>query len=159
VDETKFIYPEGMECSWLAMDGHGRVAAFVTAGSGPIPEVLFQDPALAPEDIESRIAELGIVSSAQMQMKLKTPDYYLAVAQRGLYVFDWSDATRTRNASTGKYDLIAWPDAPIGLSGLTPELRSIAHSAVIASIDFSSRESLDVREHLRCLSGKDVGSP
>jgi hypothetical protein len=89
---AEFFYPDGVDCVWVAFDRDGHLGAFVTGGSGPIPVHLLAPGLLAVEDIETRLALLPRVSAAGLLVQIKRPDDFVAMAERGLFVYDWSDA-------------------------------------------------------------------
>jgi hypothetical protein len=62
---------EGCDFVWLASDLTGNVAAFMTAGAGPVPLSAMNHPMVPAEDAEAAPAELPVVSAAQVLVDLK----------------------------------------------------------------------------------------
>lgn len=100
---------ERREFDWFAVDSHGNVAMFATAGEGFVPDAVM--PHVASHDELSEHLPAPHTGSAQVWN-----DY----AAFGLYVFDWS-------LPGGPYVLARTPSAPmanelrqriLGLSGL-----------------------------------------
>jgi hypothetical protein len=89
-------YPGQIDCVWIASDRDGHVGAFVTAGVGPIPELALNsaEPLLV-EDIEEAILKLPKVSDCRLLVSIPRPDSFIDMAERGLFVYDWSDVHRT----------------------------------------------------------------
>jgi hypothetical protein len=128
-------YPEGTDCVWLGVDQAGAVAAFVTAGEGEIPTALLTGAVVDILQIEAMLLDLPVVGKAVMHMDLPRADDYLAMASRGLYVYDWS-----RN----QYTRFATPTVAIQHSVLTETLQVAADLAVFTSVDFPKRTSLSI---------------
>lgn len=99
-------YPFQMDCVWLAADADGRLAAFVTAGIGPIPEALLTS-SIDIELIESRLLELPIVGTAVNVTDVPNPSSFIELSRRGLFVYDWTDVYVSERHASGAYELVA----------------------------------------------------
>lgn len=148
---TARSYPDDIDCIWLAVDRGGHVAAFATGGSGPIPVGVLEGGECAIEDIEVKIAELPRIGDAQLLVSLKRPDDFIAIAERGIFTYDWSDVHRMQRDEIGAYELIAVPTSPIKFSQLPHELvRLVAHSK-LEDVTFETEKKLDIRKLLSCV--------
>lgn len=150
---TAEAYPQGIDCVWLASDRDGRVAAFVTAGEGPVPESALADAAVELSDIEDRLNELPPQAQARLFVSIPEPESFVALAQRGLYVYDWTDAHRPSSAARNAYQRVAAPTAAIAVDALPEDLAAVARSACFAGITFDVDDAVDVRTHPRCADG------
>jgi hypothetical protein len=112
---------EGIDVAWLASDSKGQVAAFVTGGSGPVPAMAV--PSL--EDAEDQALALPDVSGLRLHVHVQRPDDFIALAKKGLFVYDWPHPGVERQTH-GVYRLAASPNSPIVLSE-TPLLACLVH--------------------------------
>ena len=143
-------YPEGIDCVWLASDQEGHLGAFITAGIGPIP-VAALDPSHMPvEDIEERICQLPLVSQARLLVSVKRPDDFIDLAERGLFVYDWTDINRTAREALHVYEPVAVPSTPITASSLPSDLAALAKILRLADVRFTASDAVDIRAHLSC---------
>jgi hypothetical protein len=144
-------YPEGVDCVWLGCDRARYVGAFVTAGEGPISLVALNSVHLQVEDVEERIGSLPRVSDVHVLVVVKRPDDFIAMAERGLFVYDWTDVHRTRAEAIHAYELAARPVKPVSKDSIgDPEIVEAAAAAVLVRAAFSSQPILNVRDHLAC---------
>lgn len=150
-------YPVDIDCVWIARDGLDQVAAFVTAGSGPIPEQFFSHGMIKIEEIEDQIVGLPEVSQASLFTSVPRPDDFLALARRGFYVFDWTDVHRTAQQSIGAYELVASPSMPRTIDTLPNDLRAIADDTTPQATDFSVCKRIDPNLYAPCKSSPDQG--
>ena len=119
---TRQEYPEQLDCAWVASDRDGHVAAFVTAGIGPIPVLALNNTGpLLVEDIEEAIFRLPKVSACCLLVSVPRPDSFIAMAERGFFVYDWSCLHRTRVSEIDEYEPMACPVSPLLLDEL-PEM-------------------------------------
>ncbi|BEV13121.1 hypothetical protein ATDW_36170 (plasmid) [Asticcacaulis sp. DW145] len=148
-------YPKGFDCVWIACDGANQLAAFITGGSGPIPEKLFVDQLINIEDVEDRIVDLREDSEVTLFTTVPRPDDFLGLARRGLHVFDWTDIHRTVKTSIGTYELVARPRTPRKIDTLPMDLRLVAVSAGLHSLHFSGIEQINPIHHMACRLAPD----
>ncbi|WP_175958541.1 hypothetical protein [Burkholderia sp. BCC0405] len=146
-------YPEGVDCVWLASDCEGNIGAFITAGCGPIPEVTFDFERINIDDIEGRLCELPIVSRAQLLVSVKRPDDFVDLAERGLFVFDWTDIERSEQSALRAYELVAIPTNPISDISLlyAPDLAELAKAVSLEEMNFSSQKVVDISSYVSCI--------
>ncbi len=138
-------YPEGIDCTWLAVDRTGAVGAFVTAGKGEIPTVLLADTAVDILQVETMLMDLPVVGDAVMHVTLPRPDDYLAIASRGVHVYDWTGHRYTR---------VATPATAIQYSALRDELQVMARLATFNSVDFGQCPSLSVGDLIEAVQSR-----
>jgi len=142
-------YPYELDCVWLASDRDGNVGAFVTGGVGPIP-VLCLDPERFPvEDIEARILELPVASTARLVVTLKRPDDFVSFAQRGLFAYDWSDVHRVRSEAIHAYEQIAVPEAPLKVADLPAEMLPLV-IGIVLDVAFERASRIDLTGQVDC---------
>ncbi|AWH30717.1 MULTISPECIES: hypothetical protein [unclassified Stenotrophomonas maltophilia group] len=128
-------YPDGFECVWLGVDQTGAVAAFVTAGEGDIPTALLHQAAVDIFDMEMMLMELPVVGRAVMHMKVPRDDDGVAMASRGIHVYDWN---------RGGYVRFATPTLAIQRTALSGDLQVLAGLATFNTIDFRQHASIPV---------------
>lgn len=113
-----------IDCVWLASDRAGRLAVLITAGEGPIPPAALDGPVEFFE-IETLLLELPVSAAAHLLVQVPSPDSFVALAERGLFVYDWTDVHRTAG-KTNAYELVATPSEPQQLASLPDDLRRTA---------------------------------
>ena len=149
---TDMSYPQGWDWVWIATDGDGFVAAFVTAGQAPIPvdalEIQFRDSA----HLEEVVAALPASSDARLFSEAGDRDALVELARRGLFVYDWRDARRAPRDELGAYELVAAPTSPSRAATLPPMLRVAAMSMRFAGLRFDEAPLVDVHRHARCIA-------
>lgn len=143
-------YPDGMDCVWLASDCAGHLAAFITAGIGPIPVAALDASALHIEEVESSLCELPQVTQAKLLVSVKRPDDFIDLAERGLFVYDWTDINRTARDALHVYEPVAVPVQPIKVSALPDDLATLAKAVQLSDVGFVESNALDIRRHLSC---------
>ena len=114
-------HPTGMDAAWVARDETGCVAFFITAGEGPIPEVALQQLQgdIWPEELMAGLAKIG---SCVLHVVVPNPSSFVALAERGVFVYDWSDIHRTEVDALGAYERVASPGATINVESLKAAL-------------------------------------
>ena len=141
-------YPEGLDCCWLASDRIGQLGVFLTGGSGPIPAQLLLPPYLL-DDLEETILALPKASDIDLRVKVPRPDRFVALAERGFFVYDWSDVHRTEQY-IDEYELMALPYRPLTLDLLPDSLMDTARAVRLGAVSFASAWRVDVRAHMAC---------
>lgn len=143
-------YPEGIDCVWLASDREDRLAAFITAGVGPIPLKAFNPACVPVEDIEGRLCQLPPVSQARLLVSVKRPDDFIDLAERGLFVYDWTDISRITREALQVYEPVAIPTMPITTASLPSDLATLAKVLRLDCLAFADGGCVDIRSHLSC---------
>jgi hypothetical protein len=146
------IYPQGIECVWIASDINGHVGAFITAGIGPVPvSALHSDQAI--EELEDRLCMLPQISKAILVTSAKRPDDFINLAERGFFVYDWSDVHRTQGAALNAYEPIAIPANPISATSLNDHGLGSLLATRFDNVIFSGDQTLNVNNYVECLTG------
>ncbi|MGQ0701140.1 MAG: hypothetical protein ACT4PZ_23220 [Panacagrimonas sp.] len=144
------IYPNGIDCVWLASDREGYLGAFVTGGVGPVPLQALNHEGTSVQDIEGLICGMPSVSGARTLVSIKRPDDFLDLAERGIFVYDWIDFHRTASESLHAYEQVATPVSPITVDMLPDELAGIAKILRFDDVAFVDAQRLDVRAYMNC---------
>jgi len=141
-------YPDGLDCCWLASDRIGQLGVFVTGGSGPIPAQALL-PTYLLDDLEKTLLDLPRASDIDLRVRVPRPDRFVALAERGFFVYDWSDVHRTEQY-IDEYELMALPYRPITLDLLPDHLADTARAARFSALSFATAWRIDVRAHMAC---------
>lgn len=141
-------YPEGIDSCWLASDRDGQFGVFVTRGRGPIP-VLALLATYPLDGIEERLLTLPKASDIELRVRMPRSDRLVALAERGFFVYDWSDAHRTESY-IDEYELTALPYRPLAPDALPETLLDAARWLRFAAVSFTNAWRIDVRAHLPC---------
>lgn len=141
-------YPDGLDCCWLASDRIGQLGVFVTGGSGPIPAQALL-AAYPLDDLEKTLLELPKASDIDLRVRVPQPNRFVALAERGFFVYDWSDVHRTEQY-IDEYELMALPYRPLTLDALPESLLDTARALRFISVSFASAWRVDVRAHMAC---------
>src|SRR5436309_2187676 len=142
-------YPEGIDCVWLAADIRGQLGAFVTGGQGPVPSSALQTSAPDIEEIEECLLALPKSTDAKLVISLKQSDSFIALAERGLFVYDWRDAHRTQKEATKSYEQVAVPARPASIKSLSSPLAELARHTSLGDIDFANQRSIQISLEIR----------
>ncbi len=151
---SKQLYPNDIDCGWLCIDSAGNVGIFITAGVAPIPIHVLKVPDMAIEDVEASVLNLPKRSAVQLLITVPTPDSFVDLAARGLYVYDWQDAHRTQQDSIGAYVAVATPIHPLKFNELPPNLASFAAVTVLSETDFAATKEVAPSRWFDCLEGE-----
>ena len=120
----------------------------MTGGRGPVPaQVLLETYPLA--DIEEQVLTLAKASDIDLRVRMPRPDRFVTLAERGFFVFDWSDVHRTE-AYIDEYELMALPYRPLTLDLLPDDLAEAARSVRFTKVAFASSWRVNVRAHMAC---------
>jgi hypothetical protein len=149
---TQQEYPVQVDCVWVASDRDGHIAAFVTAGIGPIPVMVLNNTESLPvQEIEEAILRLPKVSACRLIASVPRPDSFIAMAERGFFVYDWSDVHRTVSIIDA-YEPMACPVNPVSLEQLPESLRSHAARVRYSAGTFGESECFKATTYFECLS-------
>lgn len=141
---AKSTYPEGIDASWLASDRDGNLAVFIAAGAGPIPTVALD--VAGANDVERLICELPKSSEARILAPMWKDD---ELAERGFFVYDWSDIHRSTAAAINSYELVAAPLRPRQISALPAVLANVT-AVPLPAVAFGQAGWIDVRALVAC---------
>jgi hypothetical protein len=147
-------YPHHLDCLWLAHDRNNHVGGFVTAGLGPIPVDLIDLNASRVREFGRMSSDLPKVSGSRLLVSIyKDPSSFLDLAERGIFVYDWTDV-RGGRAYLDAYERVAMPTTPLLLASLPDRLRELTSLFKFAANDFSEETVLKVQEYFRCRKGR-----
>lgn len=146
-------YPEQVDCIWLAVDRAGHVAAFATAGVGPIPRSVLEEVHTL-RALELQVVDLPRVSAARLLVSYKRPDDFIGFAERGIFAYDWTDVHRTQLNQIGAYELVAVPANPLGIADLPQPIAVQALKSKLEGTAFAGANLLDIRRLLSCVEGQ-----
>ncbi|MBC7750425.1 MAG: hypothetical protein H7Z73_01725 [Candidatus Saccharibacteria bacterium] len=147
----EYHYPEGIECVWIASDRNGYLGAFTTAGVGPIPRKALTSKLFEIEDVEEVVCRLPKISETHLFVSMKRLDDFVAMAERGFFVYDWRDAHRTTGESKNTYELITAPISPIKSDALPESLAKLVTHVCFGNLAFADNKALDIYEQFECL--------
>ncbi len=136
----------------------GNLGAFITAGAGPIPTAALNFTSVLFDDIEFRLIQLPLVSNVQLPDSVPSHDDFIGFAERGLFVYDWSDVHRSKSQELNVYELQAVPTKPIKESSLPPDLESLARTVKLANIKFTDGNNVDIRAQMVCCESEFIAS-
>ncbi|MFI4954839.1 MAG: hypothetical protein ACHP9Y_02890 [Gammaproteobacteria bacterium] len=149
---SEYTYPDGIDCVWLACDHNGHLAAFTTAGVGPIPIDALTSSLINVEDVEEAVCQMPKVSQAHLLVQMKRPDDFVDMAERGFFVYDWRDIHRTTGESSNRYELIATPLNPISYDVLPASLAQLVAGIRFSDLAFVDNRVLDIYTQFECLT-------
>lgn len=119
-----------VDLEWYAVDEKGNLAAFFTAGNGPVPQSVLEDFAVFRR-IAAAIHGLPLSTSAEwLVAKPPKPQALDELAQRGLWVYDWHVEERSR--SQAAYRLHCRPHTPVIATNLPLEVVSLVRRTTLA---------------------------
>jgi hypothetical protein len=73
------------------------------------------------------------------------------LAERGLFVYDWTDVYRTLRGALNVYEPAATPSQPIAASSLPSNLAALANAVQLTKVVFAAGDFVDIRAHVRCV--------
>lgn len=79
-------------------------------------------------------------------MSVKRPDDYIDLAERGLFVYDWTDINLTTREALPAYE----PSNPITASQLPCAITALAKPARLADVVLTEGDAVDIRALLSC---------
>jgi hypothetical protein len=91
------------------------------------------------------------VSQVELLVSVKRPDDFIDLAERGVFVYDWSDINRTAREQLRVYEPVAVPTKPITTSSLPSGLAILAAIVTLADVVFAAKVAVDVRAYLSCV--------
>ncbi|UVC10595.1 hypothetical protein IHQ71_08420 [Rhizobium sp. TH2] len=143
-------YPEQYDVMWAATDSIGQVGVFFSAGEGPIAKAFLDYEGYEQKDLGGRFGDPP-PRGELIRVGGFGDDSVYELAERGCYVFDWSDVHR----GSGKlhaYELCAMPSAPWKLSELALDVQTFLGQVQLPGVVFGTSNWLDVEAHAECLN-------
>jgi hypothetical protein len=98
--------------------------------------------------MELLLAELPSISDENLLISYPRPDDFIALAQKGLFVYDWPDVHRVERDYTRKYEKVAAPTDPVLMQKLPPLLRALA-AGIKFKLSFSQENFVRVEDHFQ----------
>lgn len=145
-------YPSGVDLLWVCTDRVSNVAALITSGDGPIPTYLIEScPDLLY--LEESVLRLPLMTRAELLVDVPRPDSFLAIAERGIYVFDWGEFLINPIGVHQKYRIVARPVTPLNSEFVADKVLSRASLVKFDGIEFAHCQVIDVASELPCSNG------
>lgn len=145
-------YPDGIDCAWCASDKSGSLGIFITAGLGPIPISALNYDSIPIEDIEEIIYTLPKFTNAILLAKVKRPDDFIELSERGFFVYDWTDINNTDNNQTNAYELVSHPEKPLLTKEVEKNINEIIEGVSFSELNFIENKFIDTSNHMKCVS-------
>lgn len=150
LDSTPIEYPDGIDAAWLAADSQGKVAAFTTAGCGPIPLSAMRSLGDEKGVCDWHINRLPRRGASENLGDVSNSSSFVEMADRGFYVFDFA-AFGEVEEFLGTYVLVARPSAPILLSQLPSALNTFCAATAFERANLAKAISMDPLEFFECV--------
>jgi hypothetical protein len=144
-------FPRGFDWVWLACDRDDHVAAFITGGAGPIPTAILES-SLPAEESEALIRRLAPTTTAHASISHGGVESFIALAQRGVFVYDWQDVHRPSARYTHLYELVAAPREPVRVELFHGELAQLSRIVRLDNASFADEMAVDVCRHTQCIA-------
>ena len=141
-------YPCDLDAEWVAVDWHGRIGIFTTAGFGPMPraQLLRWDEF---EDLAQELVAGPETSECELRCTAPRPDDFVNFARHGCFSYDWVWSSRKGR----DYRLQAIPKTPLTLRSRewSGRMRLLLAACWSPRLDFDE-PSIDVREAFACVA-------
>lgn len=133
---------------WIASDRENHVALFWTGGAGPVPTAaLAAVPGTASYfDLCPDFNELPAICQAEKYHHASGKSY----AERGLFVYDWADASRVKSKRSNVYEREAKPMQPVTVDELPAYFAQLALATKLAEVSFRKSTHVNVRKYFEC---------
>lgn len=128
----------------MAADRNGHLGAFMTAGTGPIPMAALSSVSTPLSKVECEISRLPTVTQARLLVSVKRPDDWINFAERGFFVFDWTEAVDA-------YIAVAQPTVPLQIGMLPDDLAALAESTRAMELVFGGGTRVTISTYFRCI--------
>lgn len=130
------MYPSRIECVWVAVDQAGMLGAFLTAGEGGIPFNAIQSTIINFIELEEKILQLPISSLTHLTISVPSPNHFIAIAERGFFVYDSTDPNR--------YELVCIPKTPLNLKQLPHQYMTYLQTLKLKHSLFQSATKINI---------------
>ncbi|WP_231408641.1 hypothetical protein [Ralstonia solanacearum] len=124
----------------------GAIGRTVAQGIGAIQKSVY----IPIEDIEWQLCLLPIISQAELLVSVKQADDFIDLAERGVFVYDWTDINRTARDALRVYEPVAVPTRPVMTNSLPDDLSALAKVLELADVVFSTKTAVDIRALVSC---------
>ncbi|MBY5462919.1 hypothetical protein ELG97_00955 [Rhizobium leguminosarum] len=98
------------------------------------------------ENVDALLADLPSISESNLLVPYPRPDDFIAIAQKGLFVYDWPDVHRLERDCTRKYEKVAAPSNPASLQKL-PTLLQVSAGRMKFVLSFSEESFIDIDDN------------
>ncbi|MDR0528000.1 MAG: hypothetical protein LBG69_00040 [Zoogloeaceae bacterium] len=152
-------YPDGFDVTWLASDREGNVAVLITAGWGPMPSEVLKGCYIPVDEIERMLyEEMPKLTQAHLLESIKT-NSFIELAERGVFVYDWTDSHKTTYEQSYVYKKVAFPVLPIEVDALPHGLAVLAKNVKLSHVVFSTDMTVDIygQTEFSIVSGREGG--
>lgn len=130
------MYPSGMDCVWIAVDQAGMLGAFITAGEGGIPFNAIHSTIINFIELEEKILQLPISSLTHLTISVPCPNDFIAIAERGFFVYDWTNQNG--------YELVSIPKTPLHLKQLSHQYMTYLQTLKLKHALFQSTTTIKI---------------
>ncbi|WP_162626543.1 hypothetical protein [Acinetobacter sp. CFCC 10889] len=121
---------------WIAVDQTGMLGAFITAGEGEISLNAIQSTIINFIELEEKILQFPISSLAHLTTSVPYPNEFIAIAERGFFVYDWTDKNR--------YELVCIPKTPLHLKQLPHQYMTYLQALKLKHSLFQSTTTINI---------------
>jgi hypothetical protein len=142
------------DVAWFGVDRLGQIAAFITAGSAPIPRELLNRADLDLATLEQVANRLPKIGEGLLVERSGDMSSFVSLAERGFFVFDWSDVHRTRLEHINAYERVCAPTIALSV-GLVDRIQLAAIQ--FESIIFGNSKKVSIHEFVECVWPVDSG--
>jgi hypothetical protein len=133
---TDYEYPDGIDCFWIGSDSIGNVGVFIIAGMAPVPSQVLSAEYGDMLELEEQLLQLPIISEVQHPGEDRSFSDLPELAERGFFIFDWSDIHRARSEKIRGYERMTAPTRPLNVNELDGFLHNCVVLACIPEPDF-----------------------
>ena len=140
---------------WLGIDQSGTVAAFITAGDGPVPLSVLQDIIADDVDVEDEIYHLPESSEAILTVSVPRPDSFTSISRKGIFVYDWGEFLHNPIGIKQSYRLVAKPDTPLLFSALPSKFRDTVPYVKFMNVSFGNSDTISPDDAMKWISESD----
>jgi hypothetical protein len=134
------------DLAWFGVDNLGHAAAFITAGTGPIPASLLDQADLDLPSLEQIANQLPKIGAAHLVERSGNMSSFVALAERGFFVFDWADVHRLKIEHINAYERVCTPATPLILGNDQVQFAFIRFQ----SISFEDLKTIPIHEFVEC---------
>ncbi len=131
-------YPERVDCCWLAIRPRRPHGCLRDQGTRPDSGAGAARDRILSTASKRQILALPKASDIDLRVRMPRPDRLVALAERGFFVYDWSDVHRTEQY-IDEYELMALPYRPLTLDLLPESLSDTARAVRFSTVSFASR--------------------
>jgi hypothetical protein len=135
---ARYRHPRpGIEFDWNSLDRRRHVGVFSTAGYRPVPREVMPLVQAFDEAYPDQIASLAVVTScAESPEGPGNFSDWIAMAERGLFGFDWE-------VWDGPYVRLTAPSFPITVEQFPTHLAWLAQTVVL-DVEFTTSDEIDL---------------